>query len=404
MNIANKNRRHVVLFVLFVSWIVGQCNKSAINVAVIPMSKEFGFDSTQVGMILSSFFASYTVVTLFGGAIADKFGSRPVITTIIVLWSVFTGMTAVAWSFTSLIAIRIVFGASEGGFVPASSVAIAELYPIEKRGRAKSFLVSAAQVGVAIGTFAVAAFIASVGWRYAFWTYAVVGIIIAVVFWTMSKSDKRYDKTNSKIKSKQPLRNVLRIPLVWKLLIIQFAIGTFFFGLSSWLPSYWVQVKGLSMVEMGALTALASLVAFVFQNLSGWILDKYLVGREKILICISLAVAGCAVFFMYTAQSIEVALICLTVATTAIAVTSPVVFTLPLKYLPEELIGTGTGIVNFGQQIAGMLSPTIFGYFIHIFDGSYLWVFMFVIATVAIAFVAALTVNTNNYSGSGQPS
>lgn len=294
------------------------------------------------------------------------------------------------------------FGASEGGFVPASSVAISELYPRGERGRAKAFLVSAAQVGTAIGTFAVAAFIASVGWRYAFWTYAALGMIIAAVFWAVSKSDKpkyvRFDTTRPKL----PLGHILKMPLIWKLLIIQFAIGTFFFGLSSWLPSYWVQVKGLSLVKMGALTAVASLVAFVFQNFGGWIVDKYFVGREKILICICLAIAGFAVYFMYAAESVGMAFTFLTVATTAIAVTSPIVFTLPLKYIPEEFIGTGTGIANFGQQIAGMLAPSIFGYFIYVFHGSYFAVFMFVIATVVIAFIAALTVNTSGYSVSGQ--
>jgi MFS family permease len=155
---------------------------------------------------------------------------------------------------------------------------------------------------------------------------------------------------------------------------------------------------------MGALTAVASLVAFAFQNLGGWIVDKYLVGRERILICIMLSVAGCAVFFMYTAESIGIAFTWLTIATTAIAVTSPVIFALALKYLPEAFIGTGTGIANFGQQIAGMLAPTIFGYFIHVFHGSYLAVFIFVIVTVVIAFMTALTVNTSGYSESGQQS
>lgn len=399
MHILSKNRRDLILIVLFLSWVIGQCNKSAIAVAVIPIGKEFGFDSMQIGIIISSYFASYTVVTLFGGAIADKFESKIVITTIIILWSVFTGMTVIGGSLASFVAIRVMLGASEGGFPSASSVAIAELYPREKRGRAKAFLVSAAQFGMAIGTFAVAAFIASVGWRYAFGTYAALGIIIAAGFWVISKSDT--GNSDGKVKSKQPLINVVKIPLVWKLLVIQFAIGTFFFGLSSWLPSYWVQVKGLSMVKMGAVTALSTLVAFVFQNLSGWIVDKYLVGREKMLICTSLAVAGCSVFFMYTAESVGVAVTCLTVATTAIAVTSSVVFTLPLKYFPEELIGMGTSMLSFGQQIAGMLAPTIFGYFIYVFDGSYFAVFVFVITIVIIAFISALTVNTSGRSESG---
>ena len=140
-------------------------------------------------------------------------------------------MTGLGWSLASFMAIRFLFGAAEGGFAPASSVTIAELYPREQRGRAKAFLVSAAQVGTAVGTFAVSAFIASVGWRYAFWTYAALGTIISVAFWTIFNQDKDNYNSEKRIKSKLPLTNVLKMPLVWKLLVIQFAIGTFFFGL-----------------------------------------------------------------------------------------------------------------------------------------------------------------------------
>lgn len=395
MKKSNNNLSHLILFILFLAWVVGQCQKTAINVAVIPIGREFGFDSIQIGMIISSFFATYTVLTLFGGILADKFGSRPVLTTIMILWSVFTGMTGFAWSFASFIAVRLLFGAAEGGFAPASSVAIAELYPKAQRGRAKSFVVSAAHIGMAIGTFAVSAFIATVGWRYAFWSYAAAGIVISAAFWAIFKLDKRNHPGERQVRSKRPLSGIVRLPLVWKLLVIQFAIGTFFFGLNSWLPSYWVQVKGLSMVKMGTLTALTALVAFAFQNLSGWILDKFLVGREKILICISLGVAGCAVFFMYTAESTGMAFTWFAIATTGISVSSPVVFTLVLKYLPEEFIGMGTGIANCGQQTGGLVAPALFGYFIHVFHGSYFAVFMFVIATLVIAHITALTINTN---------
>lgn len=106
-------------------------------------------------------------------------------------------------------------------------------------------------------------------------------------------------------------------------------------------------------------------------------------------------VAGCAVFFMYTAESTGMAFTWFAIATTGISISSPVVFTLVLKYLPGEFIGMGTGIANCGQQTGGMVAPALFGYFIHVFHGSYFAVFMFVIATLVTAHITALTINTN---------
>jgi len=393
-----KDRSYMIMLVLFFAWVIGFCDKIAISVAAIPIGEEFGFNKMQIGLIMSSFFSSYAVMTLFGGVLADKYGSRKVLTAIIFCWSLFTAMTGFAWSLASFMVIRFLFGAAEGGFPSASSVTIAELFPKEKRGRAKSFIISAAQVGVAIGTLAVTAFTATVGWRWAFWTYGLIGIIIALAFWTIFRLDKQDGNSVEQIKSKLPLMNILRIPLVWKLLVMQFAIGTFNYGLTFWLPSYWVQVKGLNIVTMGALTAMVAVISFVCVNFGGWILDKHMVGRERIMICITLSIAGVCTFLMYNADSVQMAFIYLTVANTAIAVTSPVIFTLALKYLPEEFIGTGTGMCNFGQQIGGMISPAIFGYFIHIFLGSYFEVFTFVIITVIISLITAFTINTRELS------
>ena len=391
----SRNRTYLILITLFLAWIVGSCEKTAISVAVLPISEEFGFNSVQIGLILSSFFTGYTILTVVGGILADRFGSRIVLTTIMILWSFFTGITGLAWSLGSFVAVRFLFGAAEGGFAPASSVTIAELFPKKSRGRAKAFLVSAAQIGTAVGIFTISAFIASVGWRYAFMTYAVFGILISVSFWVLFNVGKGASGAVLPTRPKLPLSHVFRLPLVWKLLVMQFAIGTFFFGLSSWLPSYWVTVKGMSLVSMGALTATVSLIAFACQNFSGWVLDKFLAGRERGLICGMLAIAGPAVFFMYMAESVAAGFFWQGVATVAIAVTSPVIFTLALKYLPDEFVGTGSGIANLGQQLAGMLSPALFGYLITAFGGSYSAVFLCVVGAVVVALGAALTVHEN---------
>jgi MFS transporter, ACS family, hexuronate transporter len=317
-----------------------------------------------------------------------------------VLWSLFNGATTFAWSLSSFIVTRALFGAAEGGFNPASSVAIAELYAREQRGRAKAFVLSAAQLGDAVGTFVVSAFIATVGWRYAFWTYSGLGLAIAAGFLAAFRTTKKITGRSTATKLKSPLYTIIRIPMVWKLAAVQFSIGSFFYGLVYWLPSYWVKVKGLNIAEMGTLMAVASLASFLFQNISGWIADMYAKGSEKILMCALLAIAGFSVFLMCTTQNVGVAFTFFAIGKASVAMCSAVIFIVALKYLPDAFIGMGAGIVNCGQQLAGMVAPAVFGYFIHIFHGSYLPVFISVIVTIVAAFVIALTVNTTNGASS----
>lgn len=396
----NRNKNWVVVFVLFCAWIVGYFDKNAINVASITISKEFGLKPNQIGLIMSSFFLSYAFMTLMGGFLADKFGSRKVVTTIMVLWSIFTCLTGVAWSFTSLVVIRFLFGAAEGGFPSATSVTVADLFPKEKRGRAKSFIVSAGSFGSAFGPLIVASLTVTLGWRSAFWFFGIAGMIISVLFFVIFKKMHKSEVSSGIVevkKQKVPLREVLKVSFVWKLMIMQFALGVFMWGLNSWMPSYWVKVRHLDMITMGKLSAIPWIIAFFLMNFGGYLLDKYLAGREKYFLAALFAISAVFTYLMYTAQSVPLAFTYLTVTTVATSMASPAVFVLPLKYMRTELIGTATGVANFGQQTAGILAPTIMGYMITLFNGSYDAVFGFVIATIAVATVIAATLDTKKY-------
>ena len=390
-----KTQQYLILGVLFVSWIIGYFDKNAINVAAIQISQEFDLSPSQIGMIMSSFFISYSIMTLVGGILADKYGSRRVITTIMLLWSVFTALTGMAWSFASLVALRFVFGAAEGGFPSASSVTIADLFPKEQRGRAKSFLVSASAIGLSFGTFIVAAITVYAGWRNAFYLFGILGLIMAIIFFLVFRGT--YSSGNAEERSAAPkpsIKEALKIPLVWKLAGMQFGIGVFIWGLNSWMPSYWVKVRHLDMMTMGALSSIPWITSFVFMNIAGWVLDKYLVGREKILICVCMAISAVFMYLMFNAESVVLAFVYLTITTVTMSVSSPAVFVLPLKYVRKELVGTATGITNFGQQAAGIVAPTIMGYLITTFNGSYAAVFWFVISMSVFTFLVALTVKT----------
>ena len=177
--------------------------------------------------------------------------------------------------------------------------------------------------------------------------------------------------------------------------LIQFSSGTFFFGLSSWLPTYWVQVKGLSILEMSGLTAGSAFVAFGIQNYFGWVMDRYLPQKEKYLVLASLLISVFGLYAVYTTSDRMLAMVALSVVTTSIGIASTAIFVIAVKYFPKGTIGAATGVANFGQQSAAVVAPLVFGYFIKAFGGSYLAVFVFAAATVVVAFCAALAINTD---------
>lgn len=57
-----RNRHHLALLILFFAWVIGQAQKTAMGVAAIPISKEFGYSAVEVGWIIGSFYGSYALL------------------------------------------------------------------------------------------------------------------------------------------------------------------------------------------------------------------------------------------------------------------------------------------------------------------------------------------------------
>lgn len=274
-------KKFIILLLLFLAQIVCFIDKTAMNFAIIPISKELNLTSDKAGLILSSFFLSYAIMQFVGGYLADKWGVKKVLTGAITIWSIATILTGMARSSSTLIASRFLLGVGEGAFPASASVAIVDNFHKQTRARAKSVISAGASVGFAVGSVTVTLLLTSIGWNWMFFVFGVIGILLAVIFWfVLQSSEEKKDTQKVKKQNKVPIKSLLKLPLIWKLMIAAFFTNIVFWGLQSWLPSYWVKVKGMDMVSMGAYSSIPYILGFISFLVSGWILDKFMVGRE----------------------------------------------------------------------------------------------------------------------------
>ncbi len=98
-----------------------------------------------------------------------------------IIWSIFTGLTGLAWSFAALLVIRILFGLGEGMFPAASFKAITERTTPRERMFANGWMLSSNNFGSAVAPLVAAPMIAAIGWRWGFGVSAVAGIVCLVL-------------------------------------------------------------------------------------------------------------------------------------------------------------------------------------------------------------------------------
>ncbi|WP_052404801.1 MFS transporter [Bacillus rubiinfantis] len=388
----------VILFLLFSSNLISAMDRFIINYGIVPISEEFQLDATSTGLILSIFFLGYAIMQIPGGWLSDKFGARIVILVSVFSFSIFTGLTGIAWSFAILVIIRFIFGIGEGSFFPAGGKLIADAIPEERRSKAMSVFLSALTAAGIIAPILATSMMVSIGWRWMFILIGLLGMFIGILNWFFLKPKagmdlpKQVDFTVQQNKTtKGSIKRMLKTPMIWALIIVSFSHGFISWGLSAWMPTYLVNERGLDLLSLGVLALIPGVTGVLFFLLAGYVIDKQKNGREKWIGAISGVGYAIMVYLMFHAKTITGVIVFQSLIPMFGATLSVIIFSMPIKRLSQEVAGTAIGVVNLGMQVAGFLAPLGMGFIIDAFNGSYKGAVWLLTSFGVVCFLAFVT-------------
>src|SRR5438128_11712775 len=216
---------------------------------------------TKTGLLGDAFFVPYMTSALIIGLLADRFSRWIIIGSAVILWSVASGGSGLAATFAILFATRVCVGIGEGGYGPAAPTILADLFPIETRGRIMAIFCAAIPVGSALGYVIGGSIGAHLGWRWAFYLVAPPGLLLGLLcFW---QRDPRVGAHHLVQKGRRHLRDYLAIFQTRSYLInciaqtlTTFALG----GIGFWVSEY-LRFRGQSpaagMAIFGGITVVA---------------------------------------------------------------------------------------------------------------------------------------------------
>lgn len=289
-------RRHLLIVSTFLLSVLLYVDRTCISTAKDAVSADLGLSNEQWSWVLASFAFGYALFQTPGGAMADKLGGRFVLTAVVTAWSVFTGLTAAAWNFVSLLVIRFLFGAGEAGAFPGMARVVYSWIPVRERGLVKGINFSGSRIGAALAMPGVAWLIHQIGWHKAFLVLMLVGFAWAAFWWlwfrdeptqhkTISKSEldfilaNRQDGSTNNAKP-EPLRvgKMFASGNLWLMMVQYFGSNfTFFFSLT-WLYPYVKTKYNLTAVDAGFYAMIPLLGGALGNIFSGWLVD-FLYGR-----------------------------------------------------------------------------------------------------------------------------
>ncbi len=272
----------VMAFILYV-------DRVCISQALPQIKKSFGLDGQAASLVLMAFTLAYGLFEVPTGHWGDRYGSRRVLTRIVVWWSVFTALTAACTGFWSLLIVRFLFGAGEAGAYPNSARVIARWFPLAERGRVQAMFQAASLLGGAMSPAIVAYLIEWSNWRVPFLVFGAVGIAwAAVFFWWFRDEPSEHAGVNQEeerllapcaIEPRRdqpsiPWGEVLTHPAIWLLILVVSCAAFNSYLYFSWYPTYLQEGRGVSQTESGVLASLVLTGATLGTMLGGWIVDR----------------------------------------------------------------------------------------------------------------------------------
>lgn len=233
----------------------------------------------KMGSLATAFLVSYMVAAPIFGWLADRMSRWLLVGLSVLLWSLATGASGLAGTFTLLLVTRLFVGVGEAGYGPAAPTIISDLYPVARRGAVLAWFYMAIPVGSALG-FAIGGIVGtSLGWRWAFYIVTLPGILLGIWCFFMTDPPRgRADATGDTAVPAQRrpgLADYLALARIRSYTIntaamaaMTFAIG----GISFWMPRYLTHVRGLpenAKTIFGGVTVVAGLAATLLGGYAG---------------------------------------------------------------------------------------------------------------------------------------
>ncbi len=178
----SKAYRRYALGILTLVYVTNFVDRQILSILLPSIKAEFGLTDTQLGFLAGiSFALFYATLGIPIAMWADRGNRRNIITLALSLFSFMTVLCGQAASFVYLAAARIGVGVGEAGASPPSHSILSDLFPPKERATALGIFATGVNIGIMIGFFVGGWINELYGWRVAFMTVGVPGLLLAVI-------------------------------------------------------------------------------------------------------------------------------------------------------------------------------------------------------------------------------
>jgi MFS transporter, ACS family, D-galactonate transporter len=352
------------LSLLVISVFINYVDRGNLSIAAPLLKTELGLSASQLGILLSAFFLTYTAMLFVCGWFVDHFDVNRILALGFLLWSLATAATGVVHGFAMLLVVRLILGTGESVAFPCYSKILARHLPEHSRGFANGAIIAGMKLGPAAGTLGAGWLMTQYGWRPVF-----VGIGLVSLLWLPAwmKGRPRAESALHSPASPVGAKDVLRQPSFWALAGGGFCNAYALYFTITWLPFYLVHEQHMPMKDMVNTAALYYSVDAASALAIGWLTDFFirrgfsptLVRKSAMALGWMIAALG---FLGCSWTGAHASLLWLFVAGMGCGIGNSGLWAFSQTFAGPRAAGKWTGLQNGLGNFAGVIGPALTGF------------------------------------------
>ncbi len=284
----------------FLGWFLDAFDQVALLLVLPEIGKQFGVSLTAMGLVITAQSCGRILGNLGWGWLADRYGRKLTFMLGVIWFAAFSGLSGLAWSYSALLVIQLLFGIGFGGEWTASASLLMETVPERSRALASSLMMAGYEFGFFAAAGAQALVLPLFGWRSLFFigiAPAFLAIFIRVGIgespvWLRTQGERRGDATGHATEPKTRFR---MNPAAWQACAFMAAVQFLTAAVYSFYPTLLKTDRGFTPDDVFAAIAAFSVGSIIGKLLCGWAASR-LGEKPVILVCLALAVIGIVPF------------------------------------------------------------------------------------------------------------
>jgi len=349
--------------------------RGTLSIAAPFMIRDLAINTETMGLMLSAFSWFYCFMQVPSGWIVDRFGVRRAYACGFVLWSIACALTGAFRNIAAIMFFRITMGVGQSVAFPASARTVANWFPDTERGLVNSSYLIGVRLGQALINAVGVGLIAVYGWRMLFVISGLAPLLWIVPWmrvlrrWETPETSAAATAVSNRFSFAASF-GLLRHPTVLGTFLGFFAFDYVWFVFAYWLPGYLRLERHFSPTQMAFHSTVPFLVMSVVIVLSGLATDRLIAAgfREvpvrKTFIAVGFAIA-LAIVPAGLVHDNGTSVWLLSTSLCGLGLAAPNTWSITQACCTKRLVGTVSGIQNFGGNVAGIIAPWLTGAIAH---------------------------------------